>query len=379
MTLPSRQPEHALRVLVDLTRALTEAEIGLEAALKLVTDAAVELFAASHASLRILDDSGEQLLSGARSGAGSHAAPVRFRRGEGVAGWVIEHGEVARVDDIGNDPRFVQIEGQGFEMASLLCVPLFSAGKVVGCLALSADHHAHFSEEDEILGRLLANCAVPPLERARLQRLAITDALTGSLRQSQLAPVLDQAMRGALVHRGALSIVAIDLDHFKAVNDRFGHLVGDEVLRSFGRRLRQLVRGEDVVVRRGGEEFVVVLPGCDVEGRQDRGRTGAPRSGPGADRARGRALDRATRVVRRGAVGRRRRREGVRASGRRSALPSQTAGSRPRRDGLNWGGSGRGTLCLGVEPVILSRAWNRAVRCRVGRGEIRPLRVLVSK
>ncbi|MCB9634266.1 MAG: GGDEF domain-containing protein [Sandaracinus sp.] len=265
MTLPSRQPEHALRVLVDLTRALTEAEIGLEAALKLVTDAAVELFAASHASLRILDDSGEQLLSGARSGAGSHAAPVRFRRGEGVAGWVIEHGEVARVDDIGNDPRFVQIEGQGFEMASLLCVPLFSAGKVVGCLALSADHHAHFSEEDEILGRLLANCAVPPLERARLQRLAITDALTGSLRQSQLAPVLDQAMRSALVHRGALSIVAIDLDHFKAVNDRFGHLVGDEVLRSFGRRLRQLVRGEDVVVRRGGEEFVVVLPGCDVE------------------------------------------------------------------------------------------------------------------
>lgn len=259
-----RSPEHALRVLVDLTRALTEADIGLEAALKLVTDAAVALFGASHASLRVLDDSGEQLLSGARSGVGTHAAPVRFRRGEGVAGWVIEHGEVARVDDIVNDPRFVHIAGQGFEMASLLCVPLFSAGRVVGCLALSADEPGHFSAEDEILGRLLANCAVPPLERARLQRLAITDALTGTLRQSQLGPVLNEAIRNTRAHRGSLSVLAIDLDHFKDVNDRYGHLVGDEVLRVFARRLRQLVRGEDVVIRRGGEEFVVVLPGCDL-------------------------------------------------------------------------------------------------------------------
>lgn len=264
----TRSAEHALHVLVELTRALTEADIGLEAALKLVTDAAVELFSASHASLRVLDDTGEQLLSGARSGAGAHAAPVRFRRGEGVAGWVIEHGEVARVDDIREDPRFMPIEGQGFEMASLLCLPLFSAGRVVGCLALSADERGHFSDEDEILGRLLANCAVPPLERTRLQRLAITDALTGTLRQSQLAPVLEEALRNTRAHRSSLSVLAIDLDHFKNVNDRHGHLAGDEVLRVFARRLRQLVRGEDVVIRRGGEEFVVVLPGCDRHAAQ---------------------------------------------------------------------------------------------------------------
>ncbi|MBX3246187.1 MAG: GGDEF domain-containing protein [Myxococcales bacterium] len=262
---PARRPEHALRVLVELTRALTEAQVGLETALRLVTDAGVALFACDHASVRVLDDRGEHLLSGARSGASAHAIPSSFRRGLGVAGWVIEHGDVARVDDIATDPRFVQVPGQGFDIGSLLCVPLFSSGGVIGCLSLTATVRGYFSADDEILGRLLANCAVPPLERARLQRLAITDALTGALRQNQLRPVLEGAMQAARAHGGTLSIVALDLDHFKRVNDDFGHLVGDEVLRVFARRVREQVRAEDIVVRRGGEEFVVVLPACDLD------------------------------------------------------------------------------------------------------------------
>lgn len=262
---PARRPEHALRVLVELTRALTESQVGLEAALRLVTDAGVALFDCDHASVRVLDERGEHLLSGARSGASSHAVPSSFRRGLGVAGWVIEHGEVARVDDIATDSRFVTIEGQGFDIGSLLCVPLFSSGGIIGCLSLTSTAAGYFSADDEILGRLLANCAVPPIERTRLQRLAITDALTGALRQNQLRPVLDAAMSAARSHGGTLSIVALDLDHFKRVNDDHGHLVGDEVLRAFARRVRDQVRAEDVVVRRGGEEFVVVLPACDLD------------------------------------------------------------------------------------------------------------------
>lgn len=258
-----RSPEHAFRVLVELTRALTERVLELEAALQIVTDAARELFDGQHASVRIVDDSGELLLSLARSGTGADRSPVSFRRGEGVIGWVIDHGQVARVNDTDTDPRFKRVGAQGYPIRSLLAIPLWSAGRVIGCLSVTSDEKGHFGEEDETVGRLLANCAVPPLERARLQHLATTDGLTGALRQTQLVPALEQAMRSSALGGTPLAILSMDLDHFKRVNDTYGHSVGDEVLRIFAQRVRGAIRGEDILVRRGGEEFVVILPRCD--------------------------------------------------------------------------------------------------------------------
>ncbi|HJK91435.1 MAG TPA: sensor domain-containing diguanylate cyclase [Polyangiaceae bacterium LLY-WYZ-15_(1-7)] len=260
-----RRAEEALRILVDLTRALTERVVDLDDALQAVTDAALELFEGQHASLRILDESGSELLTGARSGEGAGMAPMRFRRGEGVAGWVIEHGALARVDDTAADPRFVRYADQGYEIGSLLAIPLFSAGRVIGCLTITSAAPRHFSPDDEVLSRLLANCAVPPLERARLQRIAITDALTGALNRSQLEPVLARAMEIARELQEPLALLSMDLDHFKRVNDEHGHAAGDAVLRVFAQRVRRLVRRRDVFIRRGGEEFVLVLPDCDLE------------------------------------------------------------------------------------------------------------------
>ncbi len=268
-TLPShdpimRSPEHAFRVLVELTRALTERVLELNEALQIVTDAARELFAGQHASVRIIDDSGKLLVSLARSGRGSHRSPVSFRRGEGVIGWVIDHGRVARVNDTDADPRFKRIDAQGYPIRSLLAIPLWSAGRVIGCLSVTSDQKDHFGEEDETIGRLLANCAVPPLERARLQHLAATDELTGALRQTQLVPTLERAMQNCADTDVPLAILSMDLDHFKHVNDTHGHAAGDEVLRIFAQRVRGAIRGEDIFVRRGGEEFVVILPNCDL-------------------------------------------------------------------------------------------------------------------
>lgn len=244
---------------------MTEQNLELDAALENVTNAARDLFAGEHASIRILDDGGDLLLSVARSGEGTDRSPVPFRRGEGVIGWVIEHGEVARLDDAPNDPRFVHVEKQGYTIRSMLALPLWSAGRVIGCLCVTSHDRDHFSEHDEIVGRLLANCAVPQLERARLEHLATTDALTGALNQAQLEPVLEKAMVEASVGDTPLSILSMDLDHFKHVNDEHGHATGDEVLRVFAQRVRNVIRGEDVFIRRGGEEFVVVLPRCDLQ------------------------------------------------------------------------------------------------------------------
>ncbi len=257
-------PRHALRVLFDLTRRLTE-EAALEEALLVVTEAALELLPADHASVRLFDEARCELLAGARSGAGAHEQPLTFRRGEGIAGWVADQGKVAHVRDTESDPRFLVGTNQGFVVRSLLTVPLWAGGHVVGVLSVSAPQPHAFSGDDETMANLLANCAVPPVERARLQRLALTDPQTMAYNQRYLLPRLTDELNNARRISTPVSVLLADLDHFKRVNDEHGHAAGDEVLRGFVDRVRECVRRPDVLIRRGGEEFVLILPQAGPE------------------------------------------------------------------------------------------------------------------
>jgi len=241
-------------------------ELPLEDSLELVAQTALELMPqANHASVRLLDDTGNQLLSAGRAGAGATSVPLSFRPGEGLAGWVVENGQVARVDDVDEDARFVKRPSQGFSVRSLLAVPLWSSGHVVGVLALSAPKHRAIGDQDVLLASLLANCAVPTIERARLERLALTDANTAAFNRRYLTPRLREEMGRAERTGSPLSLLMMDLDHFKRVNDEHGHPVGDEVLRWFAERVRDAVRPQDVLVPWRGEESVLVRPATPLE------------------------------------------------------------------------------------------------------------------
>jgi diguanylate cyclase (GGDEF)-like protein len=255
---PTRDAQRTLEILLQLTAQLTD-DRPLEDFLKAVTDASLDMLAANHASIRLLDPSRSNLLSGARSGAGDQGRPMDLRRGEGVIGWVVEHGQPVRIGDVEKDSRWVQ-KSQSFEVRSIMAEPLWSSGEVIGVLAVTAPNLNAFSEDDQLMVRLLANCSAPPIERARLRRLAMFDDITMAFNKRYLTPRLVEEMERATRSGGDLSLLYMDLDHFKSVNDRFGHAVGDVVLRMFADRVRKAVRRVDVLIRRGGEEFVLVMP-----------------------------------------------------------------------------------------------------------------------
>lgn len=105
------------------------------------------------------------------------------------------------------------------------------------------------------------------LQRAqrKAESLSRTDELTGLNNRRAFFALGETAVRQALAESRALSVVMFDVDHFKAINDRFGHQGGDQVLRSLGAALRDIIRDEDLVGRYGGEEFGLILPDTDLQ------------------------------------------------------------------------------------------------------------------
>jgi diguanylate cyclase (GGDEF)-like protein len=255
----SSDPKRDLSVLRRLTESLSDGR-PLEAALHDVTDAALELLPCDHASIRLFDASRTALLAGARSGRGVEQRTLSLTKGEGIAGWVMEHGLPAHVRDAKSDPRFIVAVGQGFTIRSIIAEPLLAAGTPIGVLGASSPEPNAFSDDDVLLARILANCSVPAIERSRLERLAAVDEATLAYSARYLMPRLQEEMDRARHSGSTLSVLAMDLDRMGHVNESFGRDVGDRVLAIFGERVRAQTRRYDVLVRSGDDEFVLLMP-----------------------------------------------------------------------------------------------------------------------
>ncbi|MFO0684088.1 MAG: sensor domain-containing diguanylate cyclase [Sandaracinus sp.] len=238
----------------------------LDTAVNVVTRSVTRLLGTDHASLRLLDDSRTNLLLAARTGRSLHGGTdAPFVKGEGLVGWVVAHGTALRVGSAPSDARWAMRPGRS-TLVSFLGAPLADDEGCFGVLATTSPLPDRFDERDELRLRLMAALAAPTLEVHRLRRIAITDSLTGLLNRHALEHVLPDADDP----KGPRSaVILLDIDHFKDVNDRHGHPVGDRVLVDLARVLRASVRTEDRIVRYGGEEILVILPAATTETAHD--------------------------------------------------------------------------------------------------------------
>jgi diguanylate cyclase (GGDEF)-like protein len=213
----------------------------------------------------LLDASRQRLLARAAYGLRTERVhKLSFKIGEGVAGWVALHGEPAVIDDVSADPRFVVLDEAKTPIVSMLCVPLMSRGERVGVITVTSGMRAAFRGHDVDLLRFVAATIALDIENVRLHRVSVTDPLTGAFNREFLSARLPSEIAAARDREQPLSVAMIDCDHFKAVNDEHGHDAGDEVLAEVSRRLRGAIRGGDLLVRYGGEEFLAVLPRADA-------------------------------------------------------------------------------------------------------------------
>jgi diguanylate cyclase (GGDEF)-like protein len=148
-----------------------------------------------------------------------------------------------------------------------LAVPLLSQGRLIGLLIVGRKEgsRAYPAEELDLLD-LLAHHVAIVLENARLFASATYEGLTGLLRREAILEQLDRELERALRYGRPLTVAMADLDHFKAINDRHGHLAGDSLLRRIAQVIAGGLRGTDWIGRYGGEEFLLVLPETGMEG-----------------------------------------------------------------------------------------------------------------
>lgn len=252
---------------------LLTSTLNTEELLKLVMEKVGELLSAKNWSLMLLDEEKQELYFEIVVGESSDKIKgLRIKADQGIAGWVANHKQPVLVSDVSNDKRFLSnIDNlSGFKTQSLICTPLICRDKVLGVIELvNKKVGEEFTEEDlEILKHLSDYIAIA-IDNARnfekIQELTIKDDLTCLYNTRFFHEMLEREIKRSMRKRRELSLIFMDLDHFKEVNDTHGHICGSKLLKEVANVIMASVRNIDIPIRYGGDEFVIILPETNKE------------------------------------------------------------------------------------------------------------------
>ncbi|MBI4761839.1 MAG: diguanylate cyclase [Chloroflexota bacterium] len=187
-------------------------------------------------------------------------------RPNGLTYTVARSGEMIIVEDMQNHPLFVNVPSNW--RGSIIGIPLKTDDTVVGVMNLARSQVGGFSSSEQRLLSLLADQAAVAIANARLHQMvsrqAYSDMLTGLPNRRALDERLDEEIQSARRGNYSFAVVMMDLDGFKAVNDTYGHIIGDEVLRLVFNQMARRVRTTDFLARYGGDELTLILSQSDI-------------------------------------------------------------------------------------------------------------------
>src|SRR5271165_5388395 len=254
-----------LTIFHDVAKALTSS-LNLDSILQTIMEKMAEYFRPDTWSLLMVDEEKDELYFAIAVGAASAMlSKERLKVGEGIAGWVAKHGQPLIVPDVQADPRFSSRldDLTQLQTRSVICVPLRSKHRVLGVIQL-VNANVGLSEQELFFLHALCDYAAIAIENARsvekIQELTITDDCTGLYNARHLYKTLETEVYRSSRFGYEFSVIFIDLDHFKSVNDTHGHLIGSKLLAEIGYLVKAQLRLIDFAFRYGGDEFVVLLP-----------------------------------------------------------------------------------------------------------------------
>jgi len=184
--------------------------------------------------------------------------------------WALRRNKPHGMEREGSDLICKHVEGEVGSAAAYLCVPMVAHGEIMGVL------HIRYASENRNSRYIVANSAKTAAEqvslilanlrlRETLRNQSIRDPQTGLFNRRYMVDSLDRELARADRSGKPVVVAMLDIDHFKSLNDSFGHAAGDAVLRDWSNLLKAKFRGSDIVCRYGGEEFVIILPDISVD------------------------------------------------------------------------------------------------------------------